>query len=58
MGRYCPAGTTHADEYLCPSRTYYNDTGASDMGDCLSCPGGYYCDVDGLSEPTGTCDPG
>ena len=58
MGRYCPAGTTHADEYLCPARTYYNDTGASDMGDCLSCPGGYYCDVDGLSEPTGTCDPG
>ena len=39
-GRYCPPGTNHADEYLCPSSTYYNLTGAKEEADCVPCPGG------------------
>ena len=39
-GRYCPPGTQHADEYLCPSSTYYNLTGAKEEADCVPCPGG------------------
>ena len=39
-GRYCPPGTNHADEYLCPSSTYYNLTGAKEEADCMPCPGG------------------
>ena len=57
-GRYCPQGTTHGDENLCPARTFYNVTGAKDLADCLPCTPGAYCEVDGLSMPTGLCDPG
>ena len=57
-GRYCRACTEFGDEYLCPARTYYNITGGKDIADCLPCPGGMYCEVDGLDYPTGHCDPG
>lgn len=26
--------------------------------DCKACPGGKYCETNGLSAPTGQCDPG
>ena len=57
-GRYCPAGTTHGDQHLCPAGSYFNETGAKDLYDCLPCPPGEYCEVDGLTYPTGKCDPG
>ena len=57
-GSYCPPGTTHSTEYLCPAGTFYNITEAKDIADCLPCTPGYYCDVDGLAWPTGLCAPG
>ena len=57
-GRYCPQGTTHGDENLCPARSFFNVTGAKDLADCLLCLPGMYCEVDGLSMPTALCDPG
>ena len=57
-GRYCPEGTTFGDEFRCPRGSYYNETGAKEETDCLSCPGGMYCEIDGLSSYTGPCDPG
>ena len=57
-GRYCPPGTTHADEFLCPVGTYYNFTKAKEVSDCVYCPGGHYCETEGLDYPTGLCDPG
>ena len=57
-GSYCPVGTRSPTEYLCPRRTFFNETGATDLSDCLPCTGGYYCDVDGMSAPAGPCDEG
>ena len=57
-GRYCPQGTTHGDENLCPARSFYNVTGAKALTDCLPCTPGMYCDVNGLTTPTALCDPG
>ena len=28
------------------------------MSECKTCPGGWYCEHYGASEPTGQCDPG
>jgi len=30
-------------------------TGAAAASDCLPCPGGYYCDVEGSTGPAGLC---
>ena len=38
--------------------TYFNETGAKDVGDCLPCTPGSYCGTDGLSYPTGLCESG
>ena len=40
---YCPEGTDHLVE--CPGGTYNPTTGAKEEDDCLSCPEGYYCNV-------------
>ena len=57
-GSYCPPGTTHGLEFLCPAGSFYNVTGAKDVTDCLPCTPGSYCEIDGLSAPTGLCAPG
>ena len=57
-GRYCPAGTTSENEFLCPSGTYYGTTGAQQLNDCIPCTAGSYCETTGLSAPTGQCDAG
>lgn len=32
--------------------------GAGAVEDCLPCPGGYYCDKEGMTGPTGKCSAG
>ncbi|XP_023933458.1 uncharacterized protein LOC106181652, partial [Lingula anatina] len=57
-GHYCPAGTSSAYQYPCPEGSYYNATMARSLSDCLPCPGGQYCERQGLDYPTGLCSPG
>ena len=38
--------------------TYSNQTNAAAITECDPCPGGMYCETDGLTAPTGDCDPG
>jgi hypothetical protein len=42
-GYYCPAGTTGAAAVPCPVGTIRATTGAGVVGDCSTCPAGYYC---------------
>ena len=48
-GRYCPEGSEN--ESLCPVSTYQPFTLAKDETECRPCPSGYYCDIEGLSNP-------
>ena len=57
-GHYCPLGTASEYENPCPRGTFFNSTRAESLDDCLACTPGYYCDIDGLENPTGLCDPG
>ena len=57
-GSYCPAGTTAPTEFLCPNSTFSNRTLLRALDECQDCLPGYYCEVDGLSWPTGLCDEG
>ncbi|MGH0137990.1 UNVERIFIED_CONTAM: hypothetical protein FKN15_065321 [Acipenser sinensis] len=54
-GHYCPPGTTLGRESPCPTGTFNNRTGLSDVSECVSCPAGEYCSSAGLSQPTGAC---
>ena len=56
QGYFCVAGSTIPQP--CPLGTYGNDTGLRRSTDCTPCPGGYYCDGIGRTEPAGPCDPG
>ena len=58
LGYYSPANTTHSSEYPCPVGTYNNMTHRIDISDCMPCAGGMYCDVQGLANPQGPCNPG
>lgn len=55
-GRYCPVST--ANPQPCPAGTFNNRTMLTAQSECQSCLPGYYCDVPGLSWPTGLCQPG
>eukprot|EP00347_Sterkiella_histriomuscorum_P018896 403343756 len=44
-GAYCEAGTT--SESLCPVGTFSSGTGLQKVTDCLQCPIGYICDIEG-----------
>ncbi len=55
-GRYCPPGIPVPE--LCPLGTWSNSTGLARADECQPCPGGFFCDTAGLTEPTGPCDPG
>ena len=56
VGAYCPRGTGQSNS--CPRGTFSNATGLKNVSQCVDCPYGYYCDGDGLTEPSGKCDPG
>ncbi|CAH1797039.1 unnamed protein product, partial [Owenia fusiformis] len=56
MGHYCEAQT--GEPTACPPGTFNNDTGLVNEASCQQCLPGHYCDVPGLSFPTGLCDPG
>ena len=58
VGYYCPEGTEYANQFACPAGTFNNITGLSEIYQCTDCSAGYYCDVAGLAEPSGACDPG
>ncbi|XP_042566185.1 multiple epidermal growth factor-like domains protein 6 [Clupea harengus] len=55
-GHYCPPGTL--SPLPCPTGTVRNLTGGVSIESCFSCPGGYYCDGEGLDTPSGPCDAG
>lgn len=38
--------------------TYSNATNLQNVSDCSPCPGGQYCETDGLTTPTGLCGEG
>ena len=52
-GMYCLQGTTAPEP--CPLGTWSNSTGLARADDCPGCPGGYYCNGTGLTEPSGPC---
>ncbi len=42
----------------CPEGSWSNNSGLRFQEDCKPCPGGFYCDSVGLTEPSGPCKPG
>ena len=57
-GYYCPLNTESMYQLPCPEGTFNNLTQQHSNDSCISCTGGYYCQGEGLSEPTGLCDEG
>lgn len=55
-GRYCERGTHHPK--LCPAGTFFNGTMARKERDCIQCTAGKYCEISGLTMPTGICQDG
>ncbi|EDV25654.1 uncharacterized protein TRIADDRAFT_55968 [Trichoplax adhaerens] len=58
IGHYCPTGTKYATEYPCPRGYFRNVTAGHSVSDCYACPGGWYCNGEGLISATGKCDAG
>lgn len=56
-GHYCSKGDPLAP-VACPAGHYNNRTHADALEDCRKCPGGQYCEEDGLTWPSGPCDAG
>lgn len=56
MGYYCVNGS--GDPTKCPVGTFSNRTLVEAKEDCLKCPGGWYCEIEGLITPTGLCSEG
>lgn len=55
-GKWCQAGTT--SPVNCSIGSFNPLMGATTIDFCLSCPAGYYCEIEGLSAPTGQCAEG
>lgn len=55
-GMYCVAGRKTPE--LCPKGTFNPTKNAVALTDCIPCPVGHYCAVDGLSAPSGECAAG
>nr|XP_054760934.1 uncharacterized protein LOC129267226 [Lytechinus pictus] len=55
-GYYCVQGTGEPEP--CPPSTFNNVTGISILDECQDCLEGHYCEIPGLSYPSGECDPG
>ena len=56
QGSYCPQGSP--SPLLCPAGYYLNGTGSDDLGDCVTCTAGQYCDGSANVLPDGPCSPG
>ncbi|KAM6987470.1 uncharacterized protein LKV04_010315 [Tautogolabrus adspersus] len=52
-GHYCPQASIHP--LPCPRGTFSNLTKLVSQEDCQPCLPGYYCDIVGLSAPSGEC---
>ena len=52
-GQYCPQGSPEGVN--CPRGTFNNQTGLASEDECTPCSPGFFCDAEGLSEPTGPC---
>jgi len=61
-GFECPAGSYCAEgvkiNELCPAGTYSNVTSRNSSAACTPCPPGYYCETNGLKQPSGKCTAG
>jgi hypothetical protein len=57
-GSYCPAGTSSANEYVCPIGTYSTNTGLTQVSQCDQCAAGMYCPTLGSGVPAGNCSAG
>ena len=55
-GYFCVSGSITPQP--CPLGTYSNSTGLRRSTDCTPCPGGWYCDGIGTTEPKDLCDAG
>ncbi|KAM9299008.1 uncharacterized protein PAF06_016002 [Gastrophryne carolinensis] len=55
-GHYCTQGT-HSP-MPCPAGTWSDKEGCSSRVDCQPCPGGQYCNISGLTSPSGICAAG
>lgn len=44
-----------AEPKLCPAGTFSSLLGRTTLSECQPCPSGFYCEVPGLSAPTGEC---
>ena len=58
MGHYCPLATRSMFQFPCPTGTFLNATLATAQSDCLGCPGGWYCELEGQANPKAMCSPG
>ncbi|XP_071807027.1 uncharacterized protein, partial [Asterias amurensis] len=56
-GRYCGVGTG-ANPPSCPIGTFSNNTQLTAVYECENCTAGYYCEIPGLTQPTGQCQAG
>ncbi|XP_077985306.1 uncharacterized protein LOC144439946 [Glandiceps talaboti] len=57
-GYYCPSGTESEHQYPCLEGYYSNSTNLERHAQCQPCPGGTYCDGQGLVEYADFCDAG
>ena len=48
----------YTNQFISVLGTFSNITNLADSSECTLCPGGYYCETPGLSEPTGLCGEG
>ena len=58
VGHYCPAMTEFATEFPCPPGTYSNRVNLGSEDECTKCTPGSYCEIAGLTSPTGLCSEG
>ncbi|KAM4652057.1 LOW QUALITY PROTEIN: uncharacterized protein O3C94_014393 [Discoglossus pictus] len=57
-GHFCPKGSESGEEHKCPRGTYGPKRQLKAEAECTSCPAGFYCAGEGLTEPSGPCQPG
>ena len=57
-GSYCPMNSSYANQFLCPVGTFNEKLNITDESSCEMCTGGHYCEIVGLSSPSGQCNGG
>lgn len=56
LGYYCPEGSSAPQ--ACPTNTYNDKLGASDLSYCLACPANKICSGTAVSDPKSECPAG